>query len=540
MVSRRRALHRDGPDVVSEGVPSFVARSRRAAAWLGRRWWAAALVASYLYVFPYYPSIRSANELPRVYLVMAMVDRGTFAIDAGVRRWGATVDVSPHAGHQYSNKAPGSSMLAIPGYVVLKAATAVLAGRPPTLGEIFWVCRVTTGALPTLLFLLLLSRYLARLGLARGPRRATIALFALGSMALTYSVLFISHQLSAVCAATAWLIAAEVIDDPRRSARWMLAAGLAAGLAPLCDYQGLFALVPVAVWATIGLVRARRGVAPFGWAALGAVAPIAILLVYHDVCFGSPLTTGYAASTHFAMYHQRGFLGMDELSWAAFVGSTVSGDNGLVVFCPALLLAIPGWLLLARGRRLDVALLSAAVTVIYLLFISSIVFWRGGWQLGPRYITAMLPFLLPAIGAALAWAWPRRWWRALALGVAGVGIVVYAGSASGFPHVPEKFGNPLWEVTLRLWSAGLAGPNLGRALGLPMVASLIVYAALIAAVWLPVLLDDEVRSRRAWAWAAAALAVTVLIVVAYRGFAGGGPKADAAYRGVVAPAVARS
>jgi hypothetical protein len=533
--------------VVSEGVPSSVARLRGAAAWLGRRWWAAALVAVYLFVFPYYPSIRSANELPRVYLVMAMVDRGTFAIDDGVRRWGETVDVSPHAGHLYSNKAPGSSMLAIPGYVVLKAATA-LVGRAPTLAEMFWICRVTTGVIPTLLFLLLLSRYLARLGLADGPRRATIAIYALGSMALTYSVLFISHQLAAVCAGTAWLVAAEVIDDPARSPRWMLAAGLAAGAAPLCDYQGLFALVPVAVWATVGLVRARRGAAPFGWAALGAIAPITVLLVYHDVCFGSPLTTGYAASQHFAMYHQRGFLGMDELRWAAFVGSTVSGDNGLVVFCPALLLALPGWAALARRGRGDLALLSAAVAIVYLLFISSIVFWRGGWQMGPRYITAMLPFLLPAIGAALAWAWPRPPWRALALGLGGVGVLVYAGSVIGFPHFPEKFANPLWEVTLRLWGAGLAGPNLGRALGLPMAASLVVYAALVAAVWLPVLRvragDDAggpaVRSRRAWAWAAAALAITAAIALAYRGWGGGGPRADRAYRDVVAPALARS
>ena len=498
----------------------------------------------YLYVFPYYPSIRSANELPRVYLVMAMVDHGTFAIDDGVRRWGETVDVSPHAGHLYSNKAPGSSMLAVPGYVVLKAVTAVVAGRAPTLGEMFWTCRVVTGVIPTLLFLLLLARYLARLGATCGPRRATLAIYAIGSMALTYSVLFISHQLAAVCAASAWLIAAEVIDDPKRSARWMIAAGFAAGAAPLCDYQALFALVPVAAWATWGLIRAQRGVMPFVWAALGALVPIALLLLYHDICFGSPLKTGYAASQHFAMYHQRGFLGMDELRWSAFTGSTISADNGLIVLCPALLLAVPGWAVLWRRGRPDRALLSAAVAVIYLLFISSIVFWRGGWQMGPRYITAMLPFLLPAIAAALGAAWTRPPWRALALGLGGVGVVVYAGSVIEFPHWPEKFHNPLWEVTLRLWGEGRAGPNLGRAVGLPAIASLIIYAALVAVVWLPVLLSDGERPRwrspRAWAWAAAAVAVTIAIVLAYRGWGGGGAPADRAYRDVVAPAVARS
>lgn len=499
-----------------------------------------ALVTVYLYVFPYYPPIHSANELPRVYLVMAMVDHGTFAIDDGVRRWGETVDVSPHGGHKYSNKAPGSSMLAVPGYLVGKAVTHALGGRDPTLAEAFWICRVTTGVLPTLLFLLLLARYLARLGVGDGPRRATVAVWALGSMALPYSILFISHQLSAVCAATAWLLVAEVVDGPGRSARWMFVAGLAAGAAPLCDYQGGFALVPVAVWAVIHLVRARRGVAPFLWAAAGAAIPIAALLLYHDAAFGGPLRTGYAASEHFASYHQRGFLGMDQLRWSAFTGSTVSGDNGLVVLCPALLLAVPGWWLLARRRRLDLAVLSATVAAVYLLFISSIVFWRGGWQLGPRYITAMLPFVLPAIAVALDAAWARPPWRALALGVAGVGVAIYAGSAIGFPHFPEKFHNPVWEVTARLWRDGLAGPNLGRALGLGMVASLVGFAALVVALWGRVLVDGPGSRRARAAWAGVAVVVTVAILVAYRGFAGGGPPADRAYRDFVAPTVARS
>src|SRR5690242_3275251 len=101
--------------------------------WLRRRGWAIAFVVAYLYSFPWFPSLRSANELPRAYLVMAMADEGRFAIDTGAQKWGTTADVSPATliaghitvgargievapkavrhGHQYSNKAPGSSML---------------------------------------------------------------------------------------------------------------------------------------------------------------------------------------------------------------------------------------------------------------------------------------------------------------------------------------------------------------------------------------------------------------------------------------------
>ena len=52
---------------------------------LRRNGWLIAIVAAYLYVFPYFPAIQSANELPRVYLVKAIVDEHTFKIDSGVR-----------------------------------------------------------------------------------------------------------------------------------------------------------------------------------------------------------------------------------------------------------------------------------------------------------------------------------------------------------------------------------------------------------------------------------------------------------------------
>src|SRR5688572_11814195 len=98
---------------------------------------AAVLAFLYLYPFPYFEEMRSANELPRVYLTTAMVDEGRFAIDTGVARHGTTVDVSPSAGHHYSNKAPGSSMLAIPAYLALKAICSPF-GAEPTLAQKTW------------------------------------------------------------------------------------------------------------------------------------------------------------------------------------------------------------------------------------------------------------------------------------------------------------------------------------------------------------------------------------------------------------------
>src|SRR5204862_5485544 len=117
-----------------------------------------------------------------------------------------------------------------------------------------------------------------------------------------------------------------------------------------------------------------------GAALAGAFVPVAALLLYHDIAFGSPFRTGYDASESFAVFHQQGFLGITKLRAEAFWGSLFRPDNGLFVLAPWLLLALPGgYVLWRRGDQGDrsTVLTCSAVVVIYVLFVSSINFWRG-------------------------------------------------------------------------------------------------------------------------------------------------------------------
>jgi hypothetical protein len=547
---------------------------------LERYGWLAAIAVVYLYVFPYFPRIHSANELPRAYLVKAIVADHTFAIDRGIAAWGATADVSPSGDHQYSNKAPGASLLAVPAYAAVRA----VAGEP-SLAATIWICRAVAGIAPMLAFLWLLWGFLVRFAPDPNIRRLVLLAYALGSLAMTYSILFYSHQLGAICAASAWILALDVVDG--RRGRWaMAAAGFLAGAAPLADYQAAFAIIPVALhvlarhWrrrapaaptirsggeeladvhrpdeirGDAGRADARRGEIPRAelvrgevartserrallplivLAAVGAALPIAFLLAYHTACFGSPWRTGYDASTTFAVYHQRGFLGITALRWEAFVGSTVRLDNGLLALSPWWLLAVPGTAVLWRGGQRGVAAVGVAVAVIYVLFISSINFWRGGWEIGPRYIAAMLPFLLPAVAAQLQ-AWTGRRVRlGMAAGLVGVGVAVYVLSSGTFPYWPDAVAHPLYDVTFRLLGDNLVAPSVGSAAGVGGIAGIAPYLVLGLAV--PAWAIARVAGGRGLAIAAA---VAVAILVAYGRSPHGEPRADAAYRTVRAAVV---
>jgi len=523
---------------------------------LTRHGWFVAIVVAYLWGFPYFPRIHSANELPRVYLTKAIADDHTFAIERGIARWtfeeggGATADVSPSGGHQYSNKAPGSSMLAVPAYWVAK----LVAGEPG-LAATMWICRVAAGVVPMLLFLLLLYRFLARYAPEPAIRQLVCLAYGLGSLAMTYSVLYFSHQLGAVCVASAWILGLEAADRDRAWSRlWRIgAAGALAGASALVDYQAVFAAVPAAVHVIVRLRRRppRDLVAAIAVALGCALIPIAILLAYHWVCFGSPWRTGYDASVTFAANHQQGFLGLTKLRWDAFVGSLFKFDNGLFVLSPWLLIALPGLVVLARGggdpveraalRRgaIELALglsliaigiaiyvagvvdlhgrllhplidgpialgliplglgaarlcrgperataaVGVSVLVIYVLFVSGLNFWRGGWGVGPRYITAMLPFLLPAVAAAITALSRRdRRWVGVVAGTMVVGIAIYTLSSITFPYWPETMKHPFFDLTLRLLGHGLVAPNLASAAGIDGVIGFVPVLALVIGV----------------------------------------------------------
>ena len=418
----------------------------------------------YLYSFPYFDRLRSANEMPRILMAQEIVERQTCRIDARLGEMGSRFDTSRGVdGHLYSNKAPGPSFLAVPVYAVLKffKATSIKVST--------WAFRVFVVTIPALFFLPLFYRLTARFTPEEPARRAALVAYALGSSALPYSVLFLSHQLAAICLGGAFLAAVTLVrgETARPKLTALLVGGLCAA-ALLMDYQTLFISPLVGLYA---LVRGRGRPRNLAMMVLGAL-PFALALgAYHQVLFGSPFNTPLTVSNEAAV--KAGFMGLIGPNWGAFYVLLFDPSNGLFVLMPWAVLAFVGFVavMVDRGARRRVgaeAITCLVIVLVYLGVLGSLVpsYARAGWAVGPRYLGASFPFMAWLAAAGLAAAYRLLVTRALAQGLVLVSTVIFLGAVSTFPHWPDGLRSPLFELTFPLVREGYAAHSIGTVLGL--------------------------------------------------------------------------
>jgi len=478
------------------------------------------LLLAYLYSFPYFAEMKSANELPRIFLTTEIVDNGTFRLDRRLGELGSRFDISTTPdGHHYSNKAPGLSLLAVPAYLVLKGWHAIVGGEP-SLREITWMFRVTVVTLPAVLFLPFFLAFARRFAPNQPiPQRAGLAALALGSLAMPYSIVFFSHHVGAVCVGLSFICAVTLVRaDVRRRDVWSAATGVFAGLAVLVDYQAAIAALAVGLYL---LVRSSRRWRDAGLALAGTLPAALLLGVYHTLCFGSPLRTGYTFSPDPAQ--DQGLLGIVGPNATAAYNALVAPDNGLITLSPWVLMALVGGVAIARDAAARArigaeAVVCAAIVAAYLLFICSTVpeFGRGGWSVGPRYIAVAMPFCAWLAVAGFAAVDRRPLTRALSHSLVLIGVVVFVLAAATFPHWPwPNFTNPLYEVSIRLVGEGMAPHSLGTLIGLNGLAAYLPLFLGVAALtgWLL-----AQRDRQRWLWVGAAALMAAAVIALYSTF----------------------
>ncbi len=462
------------------------------------------LLSCYIYFFPRWAD---PNQNSRLDMVVAVVEDGTFQIDAYVEN---TVDYAKVGEHYYSDKAPGAAFLGIPTYAVLKmfldlpamdnlmdklaaneafGATLREGGSGLLEHKVrFAIAQVAltavAAALPTALMGALMYRLLVRFDARPWPRVGVVLGYGLLTPAFAYAGAFYGHQLSAACLFGAfYLIFVGQKPLPTRS---LLAVGLLLGYSVVSEYPSVLVVAILFLYALYRLDDRRR----IGWVILPGALIAAGWMTYNTLIFGSPFELGYSFSELWVEQHHTGFMSLTVPHWDAIWGITFSLFRGLFVLSPLLLLAVPGFVLWRRSgeQRPAFWVALAGVSAIF-LFNSSSIMWWGGFTIGPRYLLPMLPFMaLPIIFVFREWA-SAAWARGLIALLCAWSLAATWGltlSGQGFPS--DTLRNPLVEHAWPNWWAGNVARNLGMFLRLSGPLSLLPLfgwiTVLLAAVWL--------------------------------------------------------
>ncbi|MCS6881906.1 MAG: hypothetical protein RMK84_06940 [Oscillochloridaceae bacterium] len=472
------------------------------------------LLICYTYVLPRWSDW---NQNSRLNLVLAMVDDGTVSIDRYVANTG---DYAIYEGRAYTDKPPGLSFLAMPVYMVLSPALNIPPVRErletissgtafqSTLREdgsglradkirfalVQYALTLAVVAIAAAGLGVVFHLALVRLGVVPSLAALGALAYGLGTSAAPYAGNFYSHQVAAALLFGAFFVAWPRDDERGRPAyaRGLL-CGLLLGWAVISEYP---VVLPAAL---IGLYAlARRGWRWIGPLALGGAMPLALLIVYDLVAFGTPLPIGYAHSALWQEQHHTGFMSITGPRIEALWGLTFGAFRGLFVRAPWLLLALPAAILWWRGgeRRAEWWLLVLAPLTLILFYGSSVMWW-GGFAAGPRYIVPIIPFL--ALSAA--WLAARLWSRpagrtAVTTLVIGSIALVWAESLAGQLFPTDAIRNTWTGYVFPAWAAGDIARNLGMVLGLTGPWSLIpLLLAILALAGLMVVPRNHRRSR---------------------------------------------
>lgn len=393
----------------------------------------------------------TTNVVRETYLAVALAERATVRVDP---YFGLNPDLFEVAGRGvFINSNPGASLLgAIPYAFARPVLEAIYRWRPelvrpkpPTsyddprpnrtrlmnaMRERGLDVRLALAALVmqaglmaplAALAALVLMRFLVARGLDARSAFAAALLYALGTPILFRSAFLNQNVLLAHAVLGAWVLLRRGEEGPAAGSvhrRW-LGAGLLLGGGVLLDYSALPIAATFALWAALDDWRCRSHrprVLRTASLASGAAGPLALLLAYQTIAFGSPWppAQGYMPATEFSV---RGWHGITPPSLDLLWRNLFDPRYGLFVFCPLLLLAMASH----RYRHLPGAPSRQETRFAWLacgglwVFESANQFANLQWNTGVRYLVPAVPLLfllaLPVLRALspigrVAWIGP--------------------------------------------------------------------------------------------------------------------------------------
>ncbi len=461
--------------------------------------------------YAYFYQGGGSNQNSRFDLVRAIVEDHSTRIDRFEHNTGDKACRGPMGrciqargpwDHYYSDKAPGSSWIAVPVYGV----AYLLAGSDkPTSHDLNWwayLCTVFAVGLPSAIAVSALFWLLGMLGCSRLASAALAIGYGLGTLAFPYATLFYGHQLASALVLIAFAFLVRERQGTALGAYGLVGVGALLGMSVVVEYPSALLLIALLTYALSWM----RPFSRLAWLALGIAVPGLCCALYHWMNFGHPFTLPYEFSTK--PHRSQGFfMGLGKPDMGVLKELLFGSFRGLLHAAPWLGAAAPGLLLWVRcpGHRAEAGVCVAAI-VFFLWLNSSLVDCQGGWAMGPRYLIPALPFLVVLVAGLFTKQSFDGWFgiggslvRRISLGLAIVvfalavrsGYWMLAGTAV-FPQVPNKIEKPYaafimpkfqrGELALNLYGIDASESrawNLGKKVfGLPGLTSLLPLFAL--------------------------------------------------------------
>jgi len=436
-------------------------------------------------IIPVFPHFLSPNELSRWIADAALFDDHSLDVTHINTLFGNRIeDLAKSGGRTYSNKAPGVSLIGLPGFALARVLTG--AAGPGNVRVTLTAMRWFASTLPLLALALLMLGAATRLGADDASVRWIVAVLLFATPLFAYGMLLFSHALAAFALFGAWVFL-FLEDRP-------VIAGVLMGLAVLAEYTS--AVVAILFLICIA-ITSRQRLARF---VIGGVPFLLALLLYNYLAFGNPFNLSYTFNelADYRALAQSGMFGIHAPSLKTLALQLFDPSRGIVVLSPVLMCAVSSG---ARKRLAPAAYWSLiGAPIVLMVLFSGYPYWHGGWGIGARYLMPALPFVvfLMAFGE-------------LSLGAAvltGMSVAAVTLPSLVFPFVPPNaFPLPWGSLAWPLLADGLVAPNLLHLVARPLAIA-VPFAIVIVAMLLA-------TPRRYWAGLAAGAITTVALGIFY-------------------------
>ncbi|MCX6078727.1 MAG: hypothetical protein NTW32_04260 [Chloroflexi bacterium] len=351
----------------------------------------------HLSAYAYFFSLNNWNSNSRYGLTMAIIDQGTLAIDAfhNTPEW-FTGDQSYFHGHYYSDKAPGTSFLAViffgPIYAFCKLSGIALGAI-----EIKVLISILSIALPSAVGALLVFIVAQKITGETSPAFWASISVTLGSMFWPFSTTFISHALTGTFIFASFFLGFRAYSagkiPNKRTLFWI---GLTMGFAFITEYTTALVIIWVLAYLFFKAVQRKQFLKSFLLIGLGSVIAVLPAVIYNQLVFRNPLASGYSHLTdkQFATGMAQGLMGIGYPNWRVLLFMTIHPAQGIFWQSPALLFAIPPYLKLTAQKYKAELIMALGMAASLLITMSGYYMWWGGESFAIRHLTPIMLFLV--------------------------------------------------------------------------------------------------------------------------------------------------